>query len=194
MSRPVSWWWVRHGPTHAENMVGWRDLPADLSDHAALSRLSDHLPDEAALVSSDLSRAVETADAIAAMRTRLAHQKTLREFDFGDWDGLHWDEVATRDPDLSRAFWEDPGDHLAPNGESWNQLSARVSDTVDVINSSDHRHVIAVAHFGVILTQIARAGNMTAYAALGHKIDNLSVTRLDWDGDRWSIHSINHQP
>ena len=35
---------VRHGPTHAKTMVGWSDLPADLSDTAALARLSDHLP------------------------------------------------------------------------------------------------------------------------------------------------------
>ncbi len=194
MNTPVSWWWVRHGPTHAESMVGWRDLPADLSDTAALSRLSDALPEPAALVSSDLSRAVATADALANRRLRLPHLRDLREFNFGDWDGLHWNEVATRDPDLSRAFWEDPGPHQAPNGESWHQLATRVSATVDRLTSDGHRHVIAVAHFGVILTQIARAGNMTPYAALGHRIDNLSVTRLDWDGRLWSVHSINHRP
>ncbi len=194
MIAPVTWWWVRHGPTHARNMVGWRDLPADLSDHAALARLSDYLPQQAAVVSSDLSRAVTTADAIARARMRLDHDKALREFNFGDWDGLHWEQVASRDPALSRIFWEEPGDHEAPNGESWNQLARRVSRSVDLINAAGHRHIIAVAHFGVILTQIARAGGMTPYAALGHKIDNLSVTRLDWDGQDWSVHSINHLP
>ncbi|MCK0137670.1 histidine phosphatase family protein [Aliiroseovarius sp. F47248L] len=194
MTTPVSWWWVRHGPTHAKCMVGWRDVPADLSDTAAIARLSAYLPSQATVVSSDLLRAVSTADAVAGSRVRLPHQQSLREFNFGDWDGLHWNEVATCDPTLSRAFWEDPGVHQAPNGESWNQLATRVSDTVDLINTSGHHHVIAVAHFGVILTQIARAGGMTPYAALGHKIDNLSVTRLDWDGRLWSVHSINHQP
>ncbi|MEY8841169.1 histidine phosphatase family protein, partial [Cribrihabitans sp. XS_ASV171] len=33
---------VRHGPTHAKGMVGWSDLPADLSDTALLDRLSSH--------------------------------------------------------------------------------------------------------------------------------------------------------
>jgi broad specificity phosphatase PhoE len=37
-------WLVRHGPTHAKGMVGWTDLPADLSDGAALARLNAHLP------------------------------------------------------------------------------------------------------------------------------------------------------
>jgi broad specificity phosphatase PhoE len=194
MTVPVTWWWVRHGPTHAKNMVGWRDLPADLSDTAALARLSGHLPDEATVISSDLIRATATADAIQAGRTRLPHNPDLREFHFGAWDGLGWTEVAARDPDLSRAFWETPGDHQAPGGESWNQLSARVSGVVDALNGAGHRHVIAVAHFGVILTQIARAGDMTAYQALGHKIDNLSVSRLDWDGAGWSVGAINHLP
>ncbi|WP_289042790.1 histidine phosphatase family protein [uncultured Aliiroseovarius sp.] len=194
MNDTVSWWWVRHGPTHANTMVGWRDLPADLSDRAALAWLSGALPADAALVSSDLIRAVATADAVEAGRTRLPHQSALREFDFGDWDGLHWKAVSDRDPELSRAFWEDPGDHVAPNGESWNQLAARVAGAVDRINRAGHRHVVAVAHFGVILTQIARAGSMTPNAALGHKIDNLSVTRLDWDGREWAIRFINQTP
>ena len=28
-------WWVRHGPTHEKAFCGWRDVPADLSDHAS---------------------------------------------------------------------------------------------------------------------------------------------------------------
>lgn len=194
MSSPVTWWWVRHGPTHAKNMVGWRDLPADLSDTAALARLSGHLPNDAAVISSDLIRATATADAIESTRLRLPHHPDLREFHFGAWDGLGWQEVSERDPNLSRAFWETPGDHQAPGGESWNQLSARVSGVVNGLNGAGHRHVIAVAHFGVILTQIAIAGGMTAYDALGHKIDNLSVTQLHWDGAAWAIEAINHLP
>ncbi|MCK0141868.1 histidine phosphatase family protein [Aliiroseovarius sp. F20344] len=194
MTKPVTWWWVRHGPTHAKNMVGWRDLPADISDYAAISRLSDHLPHDAAVISSDLIRATATADAIECKRFRLPHHPDLREFHFGEWDGLGWQEVSERDPNLSRAFWEAPGDHQAPGGESWNQLSARVTAVVDDLNERGHRHIVAVAHFGVILTQIAMAGDMTAYQALGHKIDNLSVTRLDWDGGRWSVGQINHLP
>ncbi len=185
--------WVRHGPTHAKNMVGWRDLPADLSDTAALGRLSDHLPNEATVISSDLIRSVDTATALQGPRPRLPHARDLREFDFGLWDGMHWSEMSSRDPELARRFWEEPGDVRAPEGESWNQLAARVGGVVNRLNGQ-HRHIIAVAHFGVILTQIARAGKITPYQALGHKIDNLSTTRIDWDGADWSVVDINHLP
>ena len=58
-------WWVRHGPTHQKAFTGWRDVPADLSDHAALARLDAFLPPDARLISSDLIRASATADALA---------------------------------------------------------------------------------------------------------------------------------
>ncbi|HBR36935.1 MAG TPA: histidine phosphatase family protein, partial [Sulfitobacter pontiacus] len=60
------WHWVRHGPTHEKNFVGWRDVPADLSDVAQLGRLNAHLPQRAVMVSSDLIRASATADTLAS--------------------------------------------------------------------------------------------------------------------------------
>jgi len=74
-------------------MVGWSNLPADLSDTAALRRLSDHLPEQAIVVSSDLSRAADTASAIQRTRTRLPHQPLLREINFGAWELRRFAEV-----------------------------------------------------------------------------------------------------
>lgn len=187
-------WWVRHGPTHQTAFTGWRDVPADLSDIAALRRLNDHLPNGALVISSDLSRAITTADRLTG-RTRLPHLAALREFDFGDWDGKHWSDVATTHPDLSRRYWEDPGDHAPPNGESWNTAAARITRATDLLLAQHpDRDLILVAHFGTILTQLARAAGLTPYQALAHKIDTLSVTCLSHDGTRWHADSINHLP
>ncbi len=189
----TQFYWVRHGPTHAKSFVGWRDIPADLSDTQSLIRLADHLPAEALIVSSDLVRSSATADAIGRARQRLPNDARLREFDFGDWDGLHFTEVSETHPDLSRAYWETPGNVAPPNGESWNTAAARINDAVDdLLIQSKGRPVIVVAHFGAILTQVARADGQGAYAALGHKIDNLSVTDVTWDSTRWTLGRINH--
>ena len=192
----TTWHWVRHGPTHEKSFVGWRDVPADLSDTARVARLTAHLPQTALVVSSDLSRAVATADALAhPARKRLHHAPDLREMHFGVWDGMHFTDVATRDPELSRAFWEEPGDIAAPEGESWNQTATRVNMAVDAINARyNNKHIIAVAHFGVILTQVQRALGVTAYEAFSHKIDNLSVTELSHDNGCWQVARINHCP
>ncbi|MGC1497100.1 MAG: histidine phosphatase family protein [Sulfitobacter sp.] len=192
----TTWHWVRHGPTHEKAFVGWRDVPADLSDVAQIARLNTHLPSAALLLSSDLIRASATADAIAhPERKRLAHNSDLREFNFGEWDGQHFTEVASQYPDLSRAYWEAPGDVAPPGGESWNQAAARINAVVDIMNAAHpEAHIIAVAHIGVILTQVQRALGVTAYKALSHTIDNLSVTRLTHQSGVWSAPQINHCP
>lgn len=188
-------WLVRHGPTHEKAFVGWRDVPADLSDTAQIARVAAHLPRKAHVISSDLQRAVTTADAIAPHGTRLPHDPALREFNFGVWDGLHFSQVAESHPDLSRRFWEQPGDVAAPEGESWNDVAARVSAAIDSHAAAcPHPDLIVVAHIGVIMTQIQRATDGIAYNALSHKIDNLSVTDMTHDGTGWTIGTINHTP
>lgn len=185
--------WVRHGPTHEKAFTGWRDVPADLSDTAALQRLNEGLPQSAVLISSDLKRAINTADALQSGRLRKHHDPDLRELNFGDWDGLVWQEVADQYPDLSRFYWEDPGHHAPPNGESWFEAAARIDRATDqLLKHTTTSEVIVVAHFGTILTQLARAGGMTAIEAFRHKIDNLSVTETYWDGRTWSVGKINH--
>ena len=188
-------WWVRHGPTHEKAMVGWRDVPADLSDTAALARLDVHLPADALLVSSDLIRATATADALAQGRQRLPHQPGLRELHFGDWDGRTWDEIAQTHPELSFAYWDDPGDHAPPGGESWNEAAARVNAATDALIAAHRgRDLILVAHFGAILTQVQRAMGARPAEVFAHRIDNLSVTRIDLGPQGWQVAAINHRP
>ena len=189
----TTWHWVRHGPTHQTSFTGWRDVDADLSDVGAIARLADHLPGDALILSSDLTRSVNTASALQRDRTRLPHDPALREFHFGNWDGVHFSEVADRHPDLSRSYWEDPGEHTPPGGESWNMAAARVAMAVRRIEATyPDAHIVAVAHFGVILTQVQAVLGLTAHAVLGHKIDPLSVTTLL--PRTGTAVTINHRP
>lgn len=191
----TTWHWVRHGPTHQKTFVGWRDVPADLSDHAQIQRLHAHLPDDALVISSDLIRCIDTADALAHRRTRLPHNPHLRELHFGSWDGVHFSEISEKHPELSRRYWENPGDTAPPGGESWDEAAHRVHTTVQHITRQNAgRDIIAVAHFGVILTQVQMALGVKGAAVLKHKIDNLSVTSITWDNAGAQVHQINHQP
>ena len=189
------WHWVRHGPTHQKSFVGWRDVDVDLSDTDQIARLDRFLPSDALVVSSDLKRSVKTADAICNARQRLPHMPGLREFHFGDWDGLHFSEVAAQDPQTSRAFWESPGDITPPGGESWNTSAARVAVAVqELTHAHPGREIIAVAHMGVILTQIQAALKVAPQDVLRHKIDNFSVTTIDWTRTQDRVRRINHLP
>ena len=187
-------WWVRHGPTHQTTMTGWRDVPADLSDQALISRLNAVLPRPAVLVSSDLIRATATADCLAEGRQRLPHLRTLREFNYGDWEGKGFDEISRTHPNASRAYWETPGETAPPNGESWNDLSTRVTAGVAaLIAAHPGQDIIAVAHMGVILTQLQHALGIAAHQVVRYRIEPLSITCLVHDGN-WRADTISHLP
>lgn len=176
-------------------MVGWSDPPADLSDTAALTRLSDYLPGEALIVSSDLSRAIATADAIQHQRHRLPHRSGLREFHFGRWELRNASEIESDYPGLARAYWERPGDVRPPGGESWNEGRERMNAAIDaLIRDHPGKDLIVVAHFGMILSQVQRALDVDAGTVLAQRIDNLSVTSLHYDAGSWTTGPINHLP
>jgi alpha-ribazole phosphatase len=188
-------WWVRHAPTHAKAMVGWTDVAADLSDTATLSRLDAALPRGAVLISSDLSRAVATADRLAAGRHRLPHDPALREIHFGAWEMRNFAQIEAETPDHIRSFWDQPGDVAPPGGESWNALALRIKAATHRL-CADHpdRDVIVVAHFGAILAGVQHALSVDAKTVFAHRIDNLSITRIEWADDAAQVLSINHKP
>ena len=185
-------WLIRHGPTHAKGMVGWTDLPADLSDTAQIARLRAALPD-APVVSSDLLRAVQTGDVLTPV-SRLPHDSQLREINFGDWENLTFSQVELGAPDHIRAYYEIPGDIAPPNGESWNAVCARVNAAMDGYVARGHADLIVVAHYGVVLSQVQRALKITPYAAFAQRIENLSLTQITVENGDWRAEIINHNP
>ncbi len=186
--------WVRHGPTHAKTMVGWTDKPADLSDTAAIARLSAFLPMEARLVSSTLTRAVQTAAVLETPgRARLPADARLREIHFGAWEDRSFAEISAGEPEAIAAFWQRPGPTCAPGGESWDMLSTRVSTAADALAELGGE-VIVVAHFGAILSQVQRARRQGPETVFAQPIAPLSVTRLRWDGAAWHEELVDHCP
>ncbi|UPH72160.1 histidine phosphatase family protein [Abyssibius alkaniclasticus] len=187
-------WLVRHGPTHAKAPVGWRDLPADLSDGAAIARLRAALPEAAPLISSDLGRAVTTGDTLVS-GARLAHDAALREINFGRWDGVPHDALPAVDAPLARRFWEQPGDIAPPEGESWNMMAARVAGAVDRLCASNTGDLVIVAHFGALLSIIQRAAAMPPAAAFSFTLAPLSLSRVDYLAPgKWRVERVNHCP
>lgn len=183
---------IRHAPTHTQRLIGWTDEPADLSDSIVLDKLRNSLPIDALVVSSDLIRCIDTANAILGERKQLPHESGLRELNFGDWENKTFAEIKKKDAVLSRKYWSNPGNISPPNGESWNETAVRVTKTIDsLMEANPDKDLIIVVHFGVILTQLQRVINMATRSALAFKIENLSVTTLERIDSRWRILGVN---
>lgn len=200
------WWWIRHAPVvnHGGRLYGQTDLSADTSERARFEALARVLPAGAVWLASALRRTHETAAAIADATAdpgheipRWAVEPDLGEQDFGAWQGLTWDELATRRGDLAHKYWVAPADFVPPEGESFAQVVERVTP---VIGRRTARHeggdIVAVAHGGSIRAALACALGLAPERALAFSIDNLSITRIDRvdgpaAGGAWRVVSVN---
>lgn len=123
--------------------------PLGLRQAAALARrlAQQHLD---AVVTSDLLRAQQTAEPIAAPRglAPLADPR-WREVRFGAAEGLRWREVVERFPAAARAWAENRPDAAMPEGESLLDVAARVRPALAELTAEfDHRTVLLVGHGG----------------------------------------------
>ncbi|MEL6316892.1 MAG: histidine phosphatase family protein [Pseudomonadota bacterium] len=197
MSAPANvmrWWWIRHAPVEARGFCGWSDPPADLSDEEAIGRLRSAMPEEATLVTSDLDRAIGTAEAIAR-RTwrRLDPQRDLREQNFGAWEGMLTTDVPAEEAD---AFWSDPGVRAPPGGESFSEVCGRVGEAIAAARAeaASATDVVAVAHAGTVRAALVLALGLNPSRALAFEVAPLSLTRIDWisEAGAWRVVSVNH--
>jgi broad specificity phosphatase PhoE len=92
----------------------------------------------AAVYSSPLSRAGETAEAIASPHgLQVRRDPAFAEICHGLWEGLTVEEVRSEFPDLYSAWRESPQTVTMPNGENLAQVSERVLGRVEQLRS-DH--------------------------------------------------------
>lgn len=187
----IRWWWVRHAPAIAGGFVGWSDINADLTDSHSLSTLRMALPEDAALLASDLTRAAQTAEALSRRTwVRMPPQATLREQHFGDWEGRPFDSLSH---DEATAFWSEPAHARPPGGESFADLCDRVSQTVVSNLTGEHSDIVAVAHAGTVRAALALALGLEPSQALVFEIAPLSLTRIDWlmTHGAWRVGCVN---
>ncbi|GAA1168318.1 histidine phosphatase family protein [Ornithinimicrobium humiphilum] len=107
MRRVLVW---RHGETgHNAGGIYQGQLDSHLSprgrEQAAAAAQALATRGVSRLLSSDLARASDTADALAALTgLRVEHDERLREIHVGEWQGLSHTEVVARFPDVVAAL------------------------------------------------------------------------------------------
>lgn len=178
---------IRHAPALNEGrLAGRRDVPADVTDEAALAALRACAGQVERVIASPALRCLQTAitlwpDAEPQQDPRLWEQ------DFGTWEGLPFTDIPDHGPL--------PPEQLAllapPEGESFADLCARVAPALEQIAKLPGRSAI-VAHAGTIRAALAMALG-TIGPALAFSIDPLSITRLIPCGAQWAITGVNQK-
>jgi probable phosphoglycerate mutase len=148
---------VRHGATQltAENRFSGAvgvELSEEGRQQAALlgERLNRDRID--AIYSSDLSRAVDTANLIGA-RCRLTTTvvEALREIGHGHWEGLTRAEVEERFPGEYQTWESDPFTYAPEGGESGVAVLARALPALrEIVTRHPAQNVVIVSHKATI--------------------------------------------
>jgi broad specificity phosphatase PhoE len=152
---------------HGGRIYGQTDLSCDCSDTASFTGLAEKLPRKAIWVTSNLRRTHETAAAIIRAGLPGPQQipgpgaismPELAEQDFGEWQGLTYEQLEhSRAGDFHR-FWHAPAHEVPPGGESFVAVIERVSRAVHwLVDTHSGGDVIAVAHGGTIRAALALA-------------------------------------
>jgi alpha-ribazole phosphatase len=147
---------VRHGQTewnlHAR-LQGQSDTKLSALGERQARALNARLAHEEvrAAYASDLERCWRTAElAVAGYGLPpVARDARWRELRFGDWEGLTYDEVTARDPDLAARRLEDPAHVAPPGGETLLQLAGRLLPAAEQLRAAhDGETVLVVTHGG----------------------------------------------
>lgn len=148
---------ARHGQTNLNldyRYQGFTDAPLNKTGMKQADQLAKRLIDEKleAIYSSDLMRSVQTAERIVENnQLQINKDERLREISFGEWEGMSYQEMQTKNPHLLESWMNDPANISPPSGETLIQFAERVKPAMDEMKiQHEDQTVLMVTHGGVI--------------------------------------------
>lgn len=162
---------IRHGETEGaekRRYKGTIDVPLSDNGIRQIARVSKYIAETVklktgerensipganltAIYCSDLSRAIKSAEIVAAPYSLTPIViRSLRERNFGLWEGMSFDEIREKYPDDFDAWAGNPLEFSPMGGESTLEVKERVMEALDEI-TGNHKgeHVAIVSHGGV---------------------------------------------
>lgn len=154
---------VRHGDTKSnsrEKFWGKTDVELSAAGIEQAERLRDRLAAEKidAIYTSSLQRASVTAEIIAARhQVAVTVCAELCEIDFGEIEGLAFNELGQRYPELTKSWLARNPDLQYPGGERLSDFNQRVSTFLGRLEKHAIGETILItAHSGVLRTLICQ--------------------------------------
>ena len=176
---------VRHGATsnNAEGRyTGQSSAPLSPLGLRQVEALADRLagPPIDAIVTSDLPRAMETAQVIARRHPGAPTVDVdLRELSLGEWEGLTPAEARARDLETFQRWQDDPLRYAPPAGETLEQLAIRVRRALDRWRMAPAgRTTLWVTHGGVVSALLCELLGLDVTQRGRFRRDNASITEV----------------
>jgi len=191
---------VRHGQTawnQEERFRGRMDLPltepGKRRAHALAAHIASHYQ-PAAIYSSPLRRAVETAEPIAAsLRLAVQPSEGLLDIDFGDLTGLSLQEAQRAFPEIYQAWMETPHTVRFPSGESLIDVRARGAAYVcEICQQHPNQQVVLVTHSVMLRVLFCYLLGLHESAFWQFHVDTCSLSVFRVSANRTTLMQANY--
>lgn len=186
---------VRHGESvfNAEERIqGQTDVQLSARGLLQAEALADALAELPidAVFSSPLSRASETARAIAARhQLDVRYEDSLKEINAGIFQGLLWSEIEHVHPAEAIRWRAQEPDFVIPTGESRRQLMERGAAALRAIRETGFAQVVVVAHGGVLTAAFKSLLEIPAQRK-AFALFNASISVVQWQTE-FRLHTLN---
>jgi broad specificity phosphatase PhoE len=178
---------LRHGQTDwnlAGRYQGQSDVPLNQNGRAQAHALARQLKGQlfAAVYTSDLERAQETASIIAAaLGLPVTCETRLREINQGQWEGQLVDDIKSRYALLWQQRSADPASVRSPGGETVGEVAQRVGAALDdIARLHPGGSVVIVSHGLALATAICKVRGIPVGQAYTCIPDNATPVWVDW--------------
>ncbi len=189
---------IRHGQTvwnHSGRYQGITDVPlSDFGRRQAQSLVPYFDKVEVdAVYASDLSRARDTAFPLAKSKgLDMQVISALREIDFGDWEGLTYEEITARWPGAIEHMYSHPDTLKIQNGESFADVQERSYTALrKILAERDGQTIAVISHGGTIRCLLCALLGLDLHLAWNFKQDNTNVTEVHYYGQRNLLALLN---
>lgn len=175
---------VRHAKTDmAGTFCGHSDPALNEGGRAQVESLVDRLRGEEfhKIFTSDLTRARQMAHAISShFGIEAIERPGLREIYFGEWEGLSWSEIESRNASLAKRWVLEYPNLPAPAGETFPKFEARVrGETEFLLQQAAQFPLLAVTHAGFLRVALAHRYGGAKKGALETTPDYAAVIFTD---------------
>jgi alpha-ribazole phosphatase len=186
---------IRHGQTDwniARRFQGQSDVLLNQTGKNQAKALAERLSSQHvdALYSSDLARAIETAKIIR--KSEWHSDPRLREINFGDWEGLTYNKIKEKYPAALAERETDIYKNAPPNGETLEQLSARVQSMLNELYAKHKEQtVLIIAHGGVLQILLCLALNIKPTMYWQFHLSTASLSEIAFYPDGAILNLLN---
>lgn len=185
---------IRHGVTEWNQkgiMQGHMDPPLSELGYRQAQALARRMEAEniAALYSSDLQRAKQTAEPIAhATGCEIQIDRRIRERNIGVLQGLRWREAMEKHPEIVEQLLKGDPLYTIPGGESWKHTFERVKSFLqDILARHTGEKIAIVTHGGILNCLFRLVVGLPPGRFRGLRIPNASFNRFEYHDDHWFL-------